>query len=256
MSNINHKDFTFSNYRKILNKVSRTHKILSFRDIYFSNNNKKEIPKKHVILRHDVEVSVNNALKLAEIDASLGISSTFFLLTSSVYNIFSPITAEQIRKIISLGHDIGLHYDSSSINNSNPVLFFKSLINIIESFFNIKIYSVSEHYPMRNHSKLNFDGYLNAYDETFFNEYKYLSDSNQAYREPIITEQLNNFDRFQLLLHENCWSNDGHDYKTLMLNDADLVKDLLQKHYIGLSKSMDAGTKLRSKKDKLFKDKI
>ena len=92
-------------------------------------------------------------------------------------NIFSPITSTQVRKIIELGHDIGLHYDASTIKHfKNPDISILDLIKMIENFFNIKIYSVSEHYPMRNNSKLSFDGYLNAYSNQFFKEYKYLSD--------------------------------------------------------------------------------
>lgn len=256
MTNSDHTDFTFSNYINILNTVSRTHKILSFRDLYLSDINKKNIPHKHVILRHDVEVSVNNALELAKIDYSLGISSTFFLLTSSVYNIFSPITAQQIKKIISLGHDIGLHYDASTIKKNEPKAFFEQLIYIIESFFDIKIYAVSEHCPMRNNSKIQFTGYLNAYSKRFMEEYKYLSDSNQAYREAVITEHLNDFDKFQLLLHENCWSKDGDNFRKLMQNDASLVYDQLFNYYTELSDSMDRGTMLRRSKDTIFKENL
>ncbi len=45
--------------------------------------------KRYLILRHDVDFSVDRALELAKIENNYGISSTyFFLLHSDFYNIF------------------------------------------------------------------------------------------------------------------------------------------------------------------------
>ena len=41
---------------------------------------------------------------------------------------------------------------------------------------------------------------------------------NQAYREPLITELINKYDRFQLLLHENCWSDNGDDFRNIYVD--------------------------------------
>ena len=56
-------DFTFDHYRKIIKGIKKTHKIISFKDVYnlkFKNLMKIE---KFVILRHDLELDLEELLK-------------------------------------------------------------------------------------------------------------------------------------------------------------------------------------------------
>ena len=65
-----------------------------------------------VIMRHDIDSCIEKACKLAEIEQTVGVSSTWFvLLTSDFYNIFSKKSTDGLKYILSLGHTIGLHYD-------------------------------------------------------------------------------------------------------------------------------------------------
>jgi hypothetical protein len=67
-----------------------------------------------VILRHDVDARSFNALKTAEIEASLGLRGTYyFRILSSSYN------PQVISKISSLGHEIGYHYEDLSVAKGN-----------------------------------------------------------------------------------------------------------------------------------------
>jgi hypothetical protein len=63
-------------------------------------------------LRHDIDVNINFALKMAALEANLGIYSTYFLMWRSLfYNLTSRNSQNCVEKIISLGHEIALHYD-------------------------------------------------------------------------------------------------------------------------------------------------
>lgn len=79
----------------------------SFADyLNYSNFNKA------VILRHDVDFSLEKALEMAEIEKKEEVQSTYFiLLSTNFYNIFSKESCDIIKKIQSLGHNIGLHFD-------------------------------------------------------------------------------------------------------------------------------------------------
>ena len=58
-----------------------------------------------VILRHDIDRKPSNALKMAELEQGLGISATYYFRYPYT---FRP---EIIRKIHSMGHEVGYHYE-------------------------------------------------------------------------------------------------------------------------------------------------
>ena len=63
-----------------------------------------------LIVRHDVDLSLEAALALAEVEAELGAWSTWFLMTRSVfYNLDSAAGRETIARLRELGHRVGHH---------------------------------------------------------------------------------------------------------------------------------------------------
>ena len=75
--------FTYGAYKDMLIKLREQGYVFS------DYSSWKEI-KKAVILRHDVDFDIPAAVRMAEIEHSMGISSTyFFLLSSDFYNIHS-----------------------------------------------------------------------------------------------------------------------------------------------------------------------
>ena len=63
-----------------------------------------------LILRHDVDLSLEAALALAELEAGVGVSSTWFLMTrSAFYNLDSPRGAHVLARLRELGGRIAHH---------------------------------------------------------------------------------------------------------------------------------------------------
>lgn len=58
-----------------------------------------------VILRHDVDRKPENALKMAELEHALGVTSTYYFRHPYT---FIPAIIEQV---LSLGHEVGYHYE-------------------------------------------------------------------------------------------------------------------------------------------------
>ena len=77
-------------------------------------------------------------------------STFFFLLRSSFYNTISNQNYNAIKKIISLGHTIGLHFDASIYGNKDLDANCKKEISILEKIFDIKIDIVSFHRPVKS----------------------------------------------------------------------------------------------------------
>ncbi|MEQ3695718.1 MAG: hypothetical protein ABNH02_01995 [Pseudomonadales bacterium] len=174
-----------------------------------------------LILRHDVEFSVNRALRLALIENTHSVKATyFFQVASSAYNPFSPDNIVKIKRIIELGHDVGLHFYVSHLAEGDYLGLDRELerqSRMFELGLDISCTKFSFHRPpswvLEDRDDLRL-GMLNAYGESFF-EYsnnptkiKYIADSQHrwAYGYP---RDFLNFPKLQILLHPDEWTHKG-----------------------------------------------
>ena len=96
-------DFTEKNYRKLLKLAKKNYAFKFF-------NSYSKPP--YVLWRHDVDCSVHRALSLAKIEKELGVKSTYFFhLHSPYYNLLEEASHNRVKKILALGHEIGLHFE-------------------------------------------------------------------------------------------------------------------------------------------------
>ena len=186
-------NFSFKHYEECLNDaLGRGYKFLKFNEI-----NEAEKYDKVIFMRHDVDMNVDHALKFAAIENKHGISSTFFIRVCGKYNAWNINTFYSLMKMLSMGHEIGLHYepDFSVINGRNlaeDIVFHKLML---EKLLKIEIKSICPHEPKKTNSlhlphEINKElgNMLHAYDDFFFNECKYISDSSSRWREGCMHE--------------------------------------------------------------------
>jgi hypothetical protein len=97
------KDFSLKIYRDLIAEIKRTgFKVFTLKEYW----RKKQDTPAFIILRHDVDRRPENALRMALIESSFGIHSTYyFRITKNVFN------KAIIREIAGLGHEIGYHYE-------------------------------------------------------------------------------------------------------------------------------------------------
>jgi len=102
-------DFTFNIFRGLLNEFIRAgYEIRSVQD-YFNN-----VSDKVLILRHDIDRYPLNALKMAQMEYSLGIKATYyFRIIPSVYK------ENIIKQIQGMGHEVSYHYEDLSLMRGN-----------------------------------------------------------------------------------------------------------------------------------------
>ncbi|MDH4118926.1 MAG: hypothetical protein OEW30_16215 [Acidimicrobiia bacterium] len=249
-------DFSTDHYREIIGAIQRSHQTLSFGEVHSLGDALTDIPR-FVIMRHDVELSVPAAVRLAEIDASEGVRSTFFLLQTSDYNPFEEEEAGSIRRILDLGHDIGLHYDAALLDRLevDATAVVTAQVALFEAYFKTTVFAMSSHMPMRSGRTLAVPGVIDVYDPRYMIDIKYLSDSTQRWREGVVTDNLRRHDRIHLLTHEYIWHPRGWHWSALLFAEA---HDKFQRMWRRAESSIDLfseGLSLREQKDSEFMER-
>lgn len=251
------QDFTLEHYREILETIKRTHRTMSFRDAHELGERILD-QGRFVIMRHDIEFSLPWALKLAELDAECGMQATFFLLQTSEYNPFEEDQALIIRRILDLGHDIGLHYDAGLFERLgvDATKVAEQQIALFQDFFDTRIYAMSSHMPMRSGKTFNVPGVIDTYDPLYLTKIKYVSDSVQAWREGCVSELLEQYPQIHLLIHEYTWSEVGSGWEAnLLLQAKDHMNAFWRRSTDRISMYRE-GLTLRAAKDAEFKKRF
>jgi hypothetical protein len=145
-----------------------------------------------LLLRHDVDLSLDAALRLAELEHEEGAAATYFLMTESVfYNLASKEGRQAIERLRDLGHRVGLHAVW-------PARDFDGRFDPVLAWHNPDPEYMGQ--PLD-------DGVANVMEARFFAPERYRSDSNQHWRSGCPHEALaaGEFDWLQLLTHPEIW---------------------------------------------------
>lgn len=175
-------DFTRKHYKEILMAAKENYTFIGYSEAL-------QTEKQSVLWRHDVDMSMTDALEIARIENQLGIRSTFFiLLHSEFYNLLENSVKKEVEEIIALGHTIGLHFDYSYYDEKGVEALEAKIrmeAQILEHIFKIRIKSFAFHNPTPD--ALLFDAYsyaglINTYAKEFKTKFSYCSDSNGYWR--------------------------------------------------------------------------
>ena len=148
-----------------------------------------------LFLRHDVDLSLDAALKMAELEAEHDVPTTYLLMTQSVfYNLASSEGVAALTRLRELGHSVGLHAVHPNValdERFDPV--------------------VSWHNPEAEYMSATIPGAVNVYAEPYFVRATYRSDSNQHWRSGCPHEELRGggFPWLQILVHPEIWVYEG-----------------------------------------------
>jgi hypothetical protein len=148
-----------------------------------------------VLLRHDVDLSLEAALELARLEQEAGARATYFLMTESLfYNLDSALGRDTLSELRSLGHPVGIHgvYPRASRDDRFDAV-------------------LAWHNPDPDYVHDTVSGFVNVMQPPWFTKGKYRSDSNQHWREGCPHEELRagTFEWLQLLTHPEIWVYEG-----------------------------------------------
>lgn len=218
------EDCSFEAYRDLLKEIRDTGKYCDYADVITEDRDK------FLVLRHDIEFSIDRAYRLSKIETEAGISSSYFVqITNNAYNTFSEKNRKLIQEMHANGHFIGLHYHRGGAEDNLDILK-KEIIyqsRLLAEILNVPVDRFSFHRPLREHlaNNIQIDGLINVYESRFFvltdepQEFlrvKYIADSNHQWKyvgeNKLDKEYLCSFDKIQLLIHPLSWTESGAEH--------------------------------------------
>jgi hypothetical protein len=155
-----------------------------------------------LFLRHDVDLSLDAALKMARLERQHGATATYFLMTESVfYNLASSEGRSAIEELRKLGHAVGLHA-------IHPRFAKDARFDAVMAWHNPDPEYVFE--PVA--------GAVNVMQPPWFTQGHYRSDSNRHWREGCPHDELRvaAFEWLQLLVHPEIWVYSGTTMRETM----------------------------------------
>lgn len=196
-----------------------------------------------IVCRHDVDLSLTAATRLAALEAEADVSSTYcILLCTPLYNPFERTQAERIRSIERLGHEIGLHFDTHRYWREEPGLDgLEARINrelsMLESIIDGEPTTVSFHRPPSWILDRRFAGFTSTYAPEFFGHVNYVADSSQRWREE--PPRFDDDRPMQLLTHPGLWAEADGPFES-RVREA-VIESSLHTHRRALGEFLDEG---------------
>jgi hypothetical protein len=126
------RDFTLATYRELISS-------LVSQDIYTVKKYILLRPQKGVVLRHDVDVSAEKALRMALIDHEMNVQSTYYFRYPKTFN------PGILTKIAEMGHEIGYHYevlDKTQGNIDEAMKIFRKELDLFREYVDVSTVSM------------------------------------------------------------------------------------------------------------------
>jgi hypothetical protein len=197
--------FTLEGYEALIaSLLARGYVLRSFADA--------QPNERHLILRHDVDQSLEAAVRLARCEASAGWAATYFvLLRSEMYNPFSPVAAQALAELRALGHAVGLHLDGALYDGELDALevAVQRECAVLETILEAPVDMISFHRPAPGLVPCDrrLAGRRNTYESCFIHEIGYSSDSRGGWHRghPLEHSAVAEGRAIQLLTHPIWW---------------------------------------------------
>lgn len=206
-------NFSYDYYRELLQTILSNFELHRFSEVPRALTTLGHGQPK-LLLRHDVDVSLSPALRMARIEAKLGIHANYFIMANSpLYSLRAISSRSMLLNLIEFGHEVGLHFDlhSGEHDNQSETQYIEQEILLdcryLESIIGLPVRSISFHRPIPQllRGPLVICNRINAYSEQLMT--CYISDSKGKWRQGDPLTQLQNPEQplLQLLIHPIWW---------------------------------------------------
>lgn len=232
--------FSFADYKEMIRIIKATGRQTDYHEALRKD--------RFILMRHDVEYSVERAHALAKVEYNMDFSAHyFFQWTNNTYNLLSRKNRDMIKDMRERGHHIGLHFALNGMTDMEQIK--KAILmetELLGTMLGFPITEFSVHRPSKDvlRENIKIPGLINTYQEEFFTfaeqvtpqtpvAVKYLSDANHIWRYGYPDEEtITSHDKIQILTHPFAWTKKGYD-------NFDNYKALVGEKYIELIESID-----------------
>lgn len=251
-----HCSFSLEHYKECLQLArDKGYSIIPVKDYssfdyqYIGSEKKHSISNydKVILLRHDIDFSLEYAYELANIEYDLGVCSSYYVyLHSPTYSALSPKSMGMIKAMKGMGHEIGLHYDSRYSLSSNMVSYryddededhYYSIEDIaLNSITDDYVSTFTQHNPSMTKIPNNMELYkLNNPNDL---PIKYISDSGRNWREGCMCKHIGKVDKLHILVHPVWWVGRGNSRDEVVYNMISDLKNSLERDRLDIVKQM------------------
>ena len=181
------------------------------------------LPARYIALRHDIDFAPGYSLEMAEMEHAAGVASTFFVLVDGQF--YNPLQSEvvrQLRRIHSLGHEIGLHFAVSSAVEPDDIgqeVAFR--LEVLSAIAAAPVRSFSQHDPVNAGFAAvtlppGHDACVDASRAIRDHDLLYVSDSAMMWRRYTFETALDEDRNLCLLAHPHSWLHPQDDYVAMI----------------------------------------
>ena len=181
------------------------------------------LPRRYIALRHDIDFAPNYSLEMAEMEHAAGVTSTFFVLVDGqFYNPLQNEVIRQLRRIHSLGHEIGLHFALSSAVDPDDIgkeVAFR--MEVLSAIAAAPVRSFSQHDPVNAgfvavRLPPGHPACVDASRAIRDQDLLYVSDSAMMWRRYTFETALDEERNLCLLAHPHSWLHPQDDYVAMI----------------------------------------
>ena len=186
-------EFNLTEYKDaLIESQKKGYEVVNFQSALVNNNERK------ILIRHDVDFSLDQAVEIAKIEASLNVSATYFIrFHCKFYNALSIDSKNKILNIENLGHSVGLHFEEDFYKKDMLYNGIKTEKYLLDSFLDNEVDAIAPHEPSRTgrmeydlQELLNIGIKYQAYDGDLLNKYTYMSDSSGILKDGFLKEHV------------------------------------------------------------------
>ncbi len=240
MSTADAGKFSLDAYRRLLAEfIEQGYRTVGFNSV--------DPTSRHLVLRHDVDISLTLAVALAEAEHEMGYASHYFVLaTCEQYNPATQAGREALARIVSLGHRVGLHFDAA-LESSEPLEErVASEARFLSSLAGAPVSMLSFHRPAQHwiDNPASLAGLPHSYQPRYFSDIGYCSDSRGGWWRgaPLEHDAVKAGTALQLLTHPEWWIDTGR-------SPAERLADHLEQRRQELARDLNANIVIPLEKD-------
>jgi hypothetical protein len=170
--------------------------------------------EKVILIRHDVDISLEWALEMSRVEYELGIRTTYFIRVHSTrYNLFDRYNYRRLHELKDKGFEIGVHQEVCNFAETadEAFLLLKREKKVIESILGCEVRGVATHLPKHNFIKITPEvmekvGFLYEPGSEIFNKNAlFVSDSNNHWKKYTFREAIRRSDKVLANIHPVWW---------------------------------------------------